>query len=430
MMRDSAARLACRLVLASCLGILALLSISCAHKASKTPTGPLPGQWRGVSSIDSYAGPGEVKLYWFTATNLECIDPVCPPPGPVIAKVQLLQSTVGPQDGYRPVYSTFRSGRDSTTVAGLATGRSYWFRVAAFDAWGGQLLISDPVMTVPGSFLSPSMSVSITAMECFSWSPGGDSSAYVDASIWNQWNVAILDLRTGAAYPETSYPAGDERVFGVAWSPDGRVIAYTHTPTLTSSLVDYRVWGLTLSDGTSTSWTSGPVDFDAAWGGTRWLYFCRGTQGPPNIPEIWRVDPASPGSEQAITSDQSVYKYHPSVRQSDDLIVYDGLYLLSPATGVSRPLTVSDWWQDTVPAWAPDGRHVAFISTRSGHREAWSVDVASGATTQLTRGQYGAEKACASWSPDGRRLGVIVKHRWQGYDPGRLEIYEASAPLP
>lgn len=145
-----------------------------------------------------------------------------------------------------------------------------------------------------------------------------------------------------------------------------------------------------------------------------------------------------PGSEQALTSDQRIYKYRPSVRYSDDLIVYEGrdesyrsgLYLLTPDIGVSRPLAATGWWEDTMPVWAPDGQHVAFISTRSGHREAWSIDITSGVTAQLTRSEYGTENLFASWSPDGRRLGVIHQPRWLGWGQGRLEVYEAGVLRP
>ena len=48
------------------------------------------------------------------------------------------------------------------------------------------------------------------------------------------------------------------------------------------------------------------------------------------------------------------------------------------------------------PTWAPDGRHLAFASTRTGARQIWVMDLDTGRVRQLTR-QEGAR--LPSWSP-------------------------------
>lgn len=259
--RSFDARFACHVALASFLAVQSLLSVSCSSKG-RMPTGPSlrPREWRGAISIDSYAEPGGVRLYWCTTTDPGCIDPVCSPPGPPIERVELFQSSSGPEGGYRPIHSTSRSGLDSTLVLGLTDGRPYWFRVVALDRWGKQLLISNPIVTMPGPRLEPALTAPMTTWRGFSWSPAGDSVAYVDASVWNQPIVTILDLRTREAHSAVAYPPGDDYVSDAAWSPDGGTIAYVHTPSLTNYLSDYRVWGLTLSDGSRTSLTSGRSD--------------------------------------------------------------------------------------------------------------------------------------------------------------------------
>jgi TolB protein len=62
-----------------------------------------------------------------------------------------------------------------------------------------------------------------------------------------------------------------------------------------------------------------------------------------------------------------------------------------------RQLTSSGRNED--PTWAPDGRHVAFISDRSGRRQIWIVDIETGRVRQLAT--PGAARL-PSWS---RRLG-------------------------
>ena len=51
------------------------------------------------------------------------------------------------------------------------------------------------------------------------------------------------------------------------------------------------------------------------------------------------------------------------------------------------------------PSWAPDARHLVFVSNRGGTRQLWVIDVESGRTRQLTRGPSARLPA---WSP---RLG-------------------------
>ncbi|HTO73993.1 MAG TPA: hypothetical protein VMJ30_09240, partial [Gemmatimonadales bacterium] len=50
--------------------------------------------------------------------------------------------------------------------------------------------------------------------------------------------------------------------------------------------------------------------------------------------------------------------------------------------------------------WAPDGRHLAFVSDRSGRRQLWIIDVETGRIRQISTS--GAARL-PSWS---RRLGA------------------------
>jgi TolB protein len=64
---------------------------------------------------------------------------------------------------------------------------------------------------------------------------------------------------------------------------------------------------------------------------------------------------------------------------------------------------VDDELEDASPAWSPDGRRIAFHSTRSGEHELWTIVVDTCAATKLTPGRE------PDWSPDGARL---VFTRW------------------
>ena len=57
---------------------------------------------------------------------------------------------------------------------------------------------------------------------------------------------------------------------------------------------------------------------------------------------------------------------------------------------------------DTSPVWAPDGRHVAFVSDRDGNREVYVMNADGNEQLNLTA--HPAEDWTPSWSPDGQRL--------------------------
>jgi Tol biopolymer transport system component len=82
--------------------------------------------------------------------------------------------------------------------------------------------------------------------------------------------------------------------------------------------------------------------------------------------------------------------------------------------GAERPLTKGPGG-DFQPQWSPDGRTIAFFSSRGGSADIWSVDVASGALTPLTRSAATDANPC--FSPDGSR---IAYHSDEG---GRLEVW-------
>jgi TolB protein len=88
----------------------------------------------------------------------------------------------------------------------------------------------------------------------------------------------------------------------------------------------------------------------------------------------------------------------------------DQLFLLDVESGKPTPLAPSPA-ADRTPSFSPDGRFVAFSSTRDdlagGKRDLYRVEVATGTVTRLTTG-FDAWSQPA-WSPDGRRLAFSAK---------------------
>ncbi len=77
------------------------------------------------------------------------------------------------------------------------------------------------------------------------------------------------------------------------------------------------------------------------------------------------------------------------------------IYLV-PTTGGEPKLLASGERSSSSPRWSPDGRKLAFVSTREGTPQIWTIDVASGAQQKVTNVAGGAGDPL--WSPDGKLI--------------------------
>ena len=86
-------------------------------------------------------------------------------------------------------------------------------------------------------------------------------------------------------------------------------------------------------------------------------------------------------------------------------------------SGVSR-LTHNDAFDD-LPAWSPDGRRIAFSSNRDGNTEIYVMNADGSAVTRLTDND--AFDGPPAWSPDGTRIAFATRR------DGNTEIYVMNA---
>jgi tricorn protease len=89
----------------------------------------------------------------------------------------------------------------------------------------------------------------------------------------------------------------------------------------------------------------------------------------------------------------------PSPDGSQIAFVSGGDIWVAPATGGDARLLVAHPANDFRPRWSPDGRHLAFVSTRSGNGDIYVLELATNAVRRLTFDDF-AEQLDA-WSPDG-----------------------------
>jgi tol-pal system beta propeller repeat protein TolB len=184
--------------------------------------------------------------------------------------------------------------------------------------------------------------------------------------------LAALALSACATGEETPR-AGPVFHQDVAWSPDGRRIAY-------SAFAD-DTWGVYVGRG----------DGSARRNIARNAQFV-----------TWSPDGA-----------QLAY----SAQRDGDWDIY-----ITRADGAGQPRRVTETPErDTHPAWAPDGAHIAFISNRGGGADLYVLDVASGAVRQLTRTERAEDNP--AWSPDGA---FLVFHRRDASDHDQIYRFDLA----
>ncbi len=105
---------------------------------------------------------------------------------------------------------------------------------------------------------------------------------------------------------------------------------------------------------------------------------------------FWRMK-AEPGAEtRAIHYEETAWKARPDFSPDGKRIVYASylgrqwhqLWVMPSQGGDPFPLSYGEF-DNTNPRWSPDGKHIAFISNRSGNTSLWVLDALGGAQRQV-----------------------------------------------
>src|SRR5262249_9203588 len=76
------------------------------------------------------------------------------------------------------------------------------------------------------------------------------------------------------------------------------------------------------------------------------------------------------------------------------------IWIVSITGGAPQQLTQSG--HDSSPVWSPDGKTIAFLSSRSGDSQVYLLSLAGGEAQKLTKLSTGAD--IVKWSPDGKTI--------------------------
>ena len=249
-------------------------------------------------------------------------------------------------------------------------------------------------------------------------SPDGSRVAFAVTRMEREtdaYRSAIWVVDTAGGAPR-QFTAGEKRDSSPHWSPDGRWLAF-----LSERNEDRPQLALMPADGgESRLLTKLPLGAGVpTWSpDSARLAFSAKTGTPPD------PDPKKAKPYRRISS----MKY----RVNAQGFTYDQrrhLFVVDLARGDPLQLTDGDW-DDTQPAWSPDGARLAFISARHDEREfdtqsdVWTIPLDGFDPRQLTPTQG----ACSapSWSPDGRWIAHTNHPQWPSNERLRLVAADGS----
>jgi Tol biopolymer transport system component len=261
-------------------------------------------------------------------------------------------------------------------------------------------------------------------------------------------SVPLLGMPGALPVPWPLMDRGAERQSGGSWSPDGQVLAYTRWPkdTLLGPSVYLHTFAtgksLLLGPGQYPVWApeGGSIAYLAPAGdGLHFLTLFSGGGGDRLTPEAaaYRHLAWSPDARQLL---YEVATPEPEPIRLGLFSLADGLRELSlsgrPAyttwhpqgqrLAFARPHNATGWdlytydpdthqeqvllqsvWEETRPAFSPDGTQLAFVSDRSGLPAIWVMDLASAQLQQLTDGLHHPlppHHRRLAWDPAGRQI--------------------------
>jgi Tol biopolymer transport system component/DNA-binding winged helix-turn-helix (wHTH) protein len=249
------------------------------------------------------------------------------------------------------------------------------------------------------------------------WTPDGDSLILDDPCEVNAPpGIVVVSLRTSERRCLDSPPPSNLGDGTPRLSPDGRTVAFLRfTSIYASDIYTIAVNGGELRRLTNENskimnlmWTSDGqrIVFDSLRAG---------------LPRVWRV-PATGG----VIEPDSVYPWPGSMSRDGRRLVYDDPSStasaspagwraeLSSAGGrvISQEKIITSNGHDGEPQPSPDGREIAFGSTRSGNIEIWKSKADGSDPQQITFFKRWPARA-PRWSPDGKWLAFDVEQ--EGY---------------
>jgi dipeptidyl aminopeptidase/acylaminoacyl peptidase len=128
-------------------------------------------------------------------------------------------------------------------------------------------------------------------------------------------------------------------------------------------------------------------------------------------------------SDPQLSPDGKWVAYTVSIPSLQDNRNVSRVWVVEVATGKSRPLTGGPG-SDRQPRWSPDGKTLAFVSTRDSGAQVWVLPIAGGDARKVSHVPDGVSDPV--WLPDGSGFLVVSDIKW----PPNQEIDQRNGEYP
>jgi TolB protein len=233
------------------------------------------------------------------------------------------------------------------------------------------------------------------------WSPGGKKIVF---SINRSGNWDLWDINPDGSHPEqlTSEPRDE---LAPSWSPDGGKIAFVSQRTdlqrvlMTPHMGDYGIWVMAADGSQMQELQPNCGDWGPSWSqdGTM-IVNAASSKGMSGL-RVYHLDTGS-------------------------------IQILTPQAGVPHKR------RDFLPTWSPNGKTIAFISTREGRRDIWLTNPVGSWEERLTVGlfrynpKYNMEHLLyngigyyhLAWSPDNTKIAFTQINKFGKGDIAVLDV--------
>ena len=106
-------------------------------------------------------------------------------------------------------------------------------------------------------------------------------------------------------------------------------------------------------------------------------------------------------SEPQISPDGRSVVYSVGTTEMEPNRIARNIWVVSTSPG-SQPRQLTQDGHDTRPQWSPDGKKIAFLSSREGATQIYLMPAQGGGAKKITSLSTGADNE--KWSPDGRSI--------------------------